>query len=88
MALTPRLGIRNSQSLALTPQLQQSIKMLRLSSTELADFVSGEVENNPLLEYDEKYSAVETQLNNTNKAPQNSKPVSYTHLTLPTIYSV
>jgi len=73
MALTPRLDIKNSQSLALTPQLQQSIKMLRLSSTELADFVSGEVENNPLLEYDEKYSAVETQLNNTNKAPQNSK---------------
>ena len=54
MALTPRLGIKNSQSLALTPQLKQSIKMLQLSSTELINFVADEVDNNPLLEYDEE----------------------------------
>ena len=54
MALTPRLDIRQSQSLVLTPQLQQAIKMLQLSSVELADFVAEEVAENPLLEYGEK----------------------------------
>ncbi|MDG1438341.1 MAG: hypothetical protein P8P98_05140, partial [Emcibacteraceae bacterium] len=54
MALTPRLDIRQSQSLVLTPQLQQAIKMLQLSSAELVDFVADEVAQNPILEYDEK----------------------------------
>lgn len=54
MALTPRLDIRQSQSLVLTPQLQQAIKMLQLSSIELAEFVADEIAQNPLLEYGEK----------------------------------
>lgn len=53
MALTPRLDIKQSQSLVLTPQLQQAIKMLQLSSIELVDFVAEEVAQNPLLEYSE-----------------------------------
>lgn len=53
MALTPRLDIKQSQSLVLTPQLQQAIKMLQLSSTELVEFVADEVAQNPLLEYSE-----------------------------------
>lgn len=54
MALTPRLDIKQTQSLVLTPQLQQAIKMLQLSSTELVDFVADEVAQNPILEYGEK----------------------------------
>lgn len=50
MALTPRLDLRQSQQLVMTPQLQQAIKLLQLSNLELADYVSGEVERNPLLE--------------------------------------
>ena len=50
MALTPRLEIRQSQSLVMTPQLQQAIKLLQLSNLELASFVEGELERNPLLE--------------------------------------
>lgn len=53
MALTPRLDIKQSQSLVLTPQLQQAIKMLQLSSIELVEFVAEEVAQNPLLEYSE-----------------------------------
>ncbi len=34
----------------MTPQLQQAIKLLQLSNLELADYVSEEVERNPLLE--------------------------------------
>jgi RNA polymerase sigma-54 factor len=59
MALTPRLDIRQSQSLVLTPQLQQAIKMLQLSSAELVEFVADEVAENPILEYDEKSSTPE-----------------------------
>ena len=56
MALTPRLDIKQSQSLVLTPQLQQAIKMLQLSSAELVEFVADEVAQNPLLEYGERAS--------------------------------
>ena len=50
MALTPRLDLRQSQQLVMTPQLQQAIKLLQLSNLELADYVSEEVESNPILE--------------------------------------
>jgi RNA polymerase sigma-54 factor len=54
MAITPRLDIRQSQTLVLTPQLQQAIKMLQLSSAELVEYVAEEVDKNPLLDYDER----------------------------------
>ncbi|MCP1469057.1 RNA polymerase sigma-54 factor [Sphingobium sp. OAS761] len=50
MALSPRLDIRQSQSLVMTPQLQQAIKLLALSNLEIEAFVAGELEKNPLLE--------------------------------------
>ncbi len=53
MRLGPRLQIKQSQNLSLTPQLMQSIKLLQLGHLELAEFVNQEVEKNPLLERDE-----------------------------------
>jgi RNA polymerase sigma-54 factor len=53
MALSQRLEIRQGQSLVMTPQLQQAIKLLQLSNIELAEYVEGELERNPLLERDE-----------------------------------
>ena len=50
MALTQRLDLRQSQSLVMTPQLQQAIKLLQLSNLEVAAFVEREIEENPLLE--------------------------------------
>ncbi len=50
MALAPRLDLRQSQSLVMTPQLQQAIKLLTLSSVEIEAFIAEEVERNPLLE--------------------------------------
>jgi RNA polymerase sigma-54 factor len=50
MSLAPRLDLRQSQSLVMTPQLQQAIKLLALSSIEIEAFIAGEVERNPLLE--------------------------------------
>ena len=50
MALTPRLEMRQSQALVMTPQLMQAIKLLQLSNLDLAAYVEGELERNPLLE--------------------------------------
>ncbi len=50
MTLQQRLDIRQAQSLVMTPQLQQAIKLLQMSTLELQDFIHQEVESNPLLE--------------------------------------
>lgn len=49
----PRLELRQSQNLVMTTQLQQSIKLLQLSSLELSDFIAVEMEQNPFLSRDE-----------------------------------
>ena len=53
MVTGPRLGLRQSQSLVMTPQLQQAIRLLQMSASELIEFVDQELEANPLLERDE-----------------------------------
>jgi RNA polymerase sigma-54 factor len=50
MALAQKLLIRQTQSLVMTPQLMQAIKLLQLSHLDLAAYVDGELERNPLLE--------------------------------------
>ncbi len=50
MALSPRLDLRQSQTLVMTPQLQQAIKLLQLNNVELTEYVEQELEQNPLLE--------------------------------------
>jgi len=57
MAITTKLELRQSQSLVMTPQLQQAIKLLQLSNMELAAFVETELERNPLLEHAESEEA-------------------------------
>ncbi|MCI0599425.1 MAG: RNA polymerase factor sigma-54 [Beijerinckiaceae bacterium] len=50
MALTTKLIMRQSQSLVMTPQLLQAIKLLQFSNLELTAFIEEELERNPLLE--------------------------------------
>ena len=50
MGLMQRLELRQGQSLVMTPQLLQAIKLLQLSHLELAAYVEAELERNPLLE--------------------------------------
>ena len=52
MALSQRLEFRQSQSLVMTPQLMQAIKLLQLTNLELEAFVEAELERNPLLQRD------------------------------------
>ncbi len=53
MAIAPRLEVRQSQSLVMTPQLMQAIKLLQLSNLDLVAYVDAELERNPLLERNE-----------------------------------
>ncbi|PKB19282.1 RNA polymerase RpoN-/SigL-like sigma 54 subunit [Novosphingobium kunmingense] len=53
MALGPRLDLRQSQSLVMTPQLQQAIKLLALSNLEIETFIGDALDANPLLELGE-----------------------------------
>src|SRR5919205_216597 len=50
MGLGPRLDIRQTQSLVMTPQLQQAIRLLALSNLEIESFIAEEIDKNPLLE--------------------------------------
>jgi RNA polymerase sigma-54 factor len=50
MALSPKLDFRQSQSLVMTPQLMQSIKLLQMTHIELDQFIDLEIEKNPLLD--------------------------------------
>jgi RNA polymerase sigma-54 factor len=50
MSVSQRLDLRQSQTLVMTPQLQQAIKLLQMSNLELGEFVAQEIESNPLLE--------------------------------------
>jgi RNA polymerase sigma-54 factor len=53
MAIGPRLDLRQTQSLVMTPQLQQAIKLLALSNLEIETFIGEALEANPLLDIGE-----------------------------------
>jgi RNA polymerase sigma-54 factor len=48
--MSQRLDLKQSQSLVMTPQLQQAIKLLQLNNLEIAELVEEEIAQNPLLE--------------------------------------
>ena len=75
----------------MTPQLQQAIRLLQLSSLELQAEIQEALESNPLLEVEEDYDydgAPESSDEDQASRDISQLAVSYTHLTLPTIYSV
>jgi RNA polymerase sigma-54 factor len=72
VALSARLELRQGQSLVITPQLQQAIKLLQLSNLELETFVEGELEKNPLLSREEREGPAEA------KPSRDETPVSDT----------
>jgi RNA polymerase sigma-54 factor len=57
MSMKPSLQVRLSQHLALTPQLQQSIRLLHLSTLELHQEVGQMLDENPFLETEEELPA-------------------------------
>jgi len=72
MALSSRLEMRQGQSLVMTPQLQQAIKLLQLSNMELMEFVEGELERNPLLEHSESDEQAERRSEDAGEKQENT----------------
>jgi len=52
--MKPSLGLRQAQQLALTPQLQQSIRLLQMSTAELEQEIEQFLADNPLLETNDR----------------------------------
>jgi len=69
MALSIKMEFRQSQSLVMTPQLQQAIKLLQLSNLELGEFVDAELERNPLLERNERSEPERPEQNRQDDRP-------------------
>ena len=63
--LKPALNLRLGQSLSMTPQLQQAIRLLQLSSLELQSEIQQIFETNPMLEKDEEGSSSEQEPSNS-----------------------
>jgi RNA polymerase sigma-54 factor len=70
MSLAPRLDLRQSQSLVMTPQLQQAIRLLALSNLEIEGFLAEEIERNPLLETGDSAADGPTQEREADVAPR------------------
>lgn len=68
MSLKASLQLRQSQSLVMTPQLAQSIKLLQLSNADLQEFIKEEIEKNPLLEIDTSEAHAENRASETSKS--------------------
>ena len=68
MKLGQQLKIKQNQSLIMTPQLQQAIKLLQLTNIELADFIDKAQLENPFLQEKKEFSHKQ-QINNENTNP-------------------
>ena len=78
MALTPRLDLRQSQSLVMTPQLQQAIRLLQMTNLDLRQYLENECSENPFLEVDSddetNFSKTEADTLENNAESIDSKP--------------
>ncbi|MBU3565266.1 RNA polymerase factor sigma-54 [Polynucleobacter sp. MWH-HuK1] len=73
------LNTRISQTVSLTPQLQQSIKLLQLSNSELEQELAKEAEENPLLEF-EPNPEIESNISQTSERLEiNQSPWTSNH---------
>ena len=73
MQFNQRLNIKHSQSIVMTPQLRQAIKLLQFSNLELSNYIEEEIEKNPFLEKKNNNDlnvTKDTSLNNVNETEQ------------------
>lgn len=62
--MKPSLQLKLGQQLAMTPQLQQAIRLLQLSTLDLQQEIQEALDSNPLLDVDEGYDDVNAETNN------------------------
>lgn len=72
--MKPSLQLKLSQHLALTPQLQQSIKLLQLSTLELEQELEKYLQENPLLEREEEEYAPAPSTTSQESTAESEKP--------------
>jgi RNA polymerase sigma-54 factor len=65
--IQPSLQLKISQQLSMTPQLQQAIRLLQLSTIELQQEIQTTLENNPLLEVADQYDEINVAQAETNE---------------------
>ncbi|BCO17859.1 RNA polymerase factor sigma-54 [Alteromonas sp. McT4-15] len=62
--MKPSLQLKFSQQLTMTPQLQQAIKLLQLSTLDLQQEIQEALDSNPLLEVEEGHDEPQLEKNN------------------------
>jgi RNA polymerase sigma-54 factor len=72
MRLTQKLGVRQSQSVMMSPQMQLALKVLSLNRLELEDLLHEKIEENPLLELDNSDPNASDASNEGDKAADGS----------------
>ena len=78
MQLTQSLNIKQRQSLVMTPQLQQAIKLLQLTNLELKQFLEEQTFDNPFINVEEETHASEKKeadISSSDKSDSNSEQV-------------
>ncbi len=81
MQISQNLKLKQSQSLVMTPQLQQAIKLLQLNNLELTNLVNKELEENPFLEnesieLDDKENSNEEQTSKVDESFESGESIS------------
>ena len=72
--MKPSLQLKFSQQLTMTPQLQQAIKLLQLSTLDLQAEIQEALDSNPLLELEESHEP-----DSNSDLQTNNKRVQYYH---------
>ena len=78
MQLSQSLNIKQKQSLVMTPQLQQAIKLLQLTNLELKQFLEEQTFDNPFIDVEEENNAsekIDVGVSSSEKNESNSEQV-------------
>ena len=73
MKINQQLKIKQNQSIVMTPQLQQAIKLLQLTNIELAEYVENAKLENPFIKEDLNIKKMETNQQKTSDVFENTK---------------
>ena len=73
MKINQQLKIKQNQSIVMTPQLQQAIKLLQLTNIELAEYVENAKLENPFIKEDINIKKMETNEQKTSDVLENTK---------------
>jgi len=77
--MKPALQLRLSQQLTLTPQLQQAIRLLQLSTLDMHQEVARMLEENPMLEVEDESASRDFQVEPRSPANSTNEEVEQTH---------